>query len=111
MARSTCPRPPQRFRRRLDGRATGLPVFGADPVGDYRPLLENGGFVVESYAETTDWKKRAAATYEAIEAEFRWLAAEVGQTAAAASSFEMEMTLRRRVFKRRVAATAARSSP
>src|SRR4051812_24609653 len=39
-------------------KAAGLPVLGVDPIGDYRPLLEEAGLTIEAYEETPGWEER-----------------------------------------------------
>ncbi|MBN1587931.1 MAG: class I SAM-dependent methyltransferase [Pirellulales bacterium] len=54
----------------------------AGAVKDYRPLLENAGFEIESYDETLGWESRQRAVYERILAEEAALINEMGETTA-----------------------------
>src|SRR5262249_23667433 len=47
-------------------RTEGLPIFGVDPVPDYRPLLDSAGFDVVAYEETPGWTERVEAAFSAI---------------------------------------------
>lgn len=91
-------------------RSAGLPVFGADPVTDFRPVLERAGFSVERYEETTGWHGRVTSTYRAVLEERARLAQEMGTFAAAALVFEITATLDRQIFRRRVLVTAVRTA-
>ena len=84
-----------------DGRLAGLPVW-ADPVGDYRPLLERAGFRILSYEQIPDWQDQAAAGYGAVAAEQKALEAELG-AAAAAIVLEAPITLDLRPHRGNVA--------
>ncbi|MBI1886349.1 MAG: class I SAM-dependent methyltransferase [Chloroflexi bacterium] len=83
-------------------RAAGLPVVGAAPLDDYRPLLESVGFAVAAYEETPGWRERMTATYEAVLAAREVLTAEMGAVAAAALLTEVSLTLQRQFYRRRV---------
>jgi ubiquinone/menaquinone biosynthesis C-methylase UbiE len=89
-------------------RAADIPVLGLDPVADYRPALESAGFEVCSYEETSRWRERVTATYEAVSAALDALRQEMGQRAAAALALEVSLTLQQRPYRRRVLATAIR---
>jgi ubiquinone/menaquinone biosynthesis C-methylase UbiE len=91
-------------------RTAGLPGFGADPVGDFRPLLDRAGFAIDTYEETAGWQERMASTYSAILAALPILRQEAGGGAAAALSFEISATLDSHVIQRRVFVVASRSS-
>lgn len=90
-------------------RVAGLPVWGVDPVADYRPVLERAGFSVVRYEETPGWRERVTATFEAVVAEHAALDAELGVAAAAALSMEAALTLEQRPYRRRVLVVADRS--
>jgi SAM-dependent methyltransferase len=51
-----------------EGRVGGLD-FWDDPIGDYRPLLEQAGFEIVSYEQTPNWEEQVAAGFGAIVAE------------------------------------------
>jgi SAM-dependent methyltransferase len=87
---------------------TGLPVIGADPVNDYRPLLEAAGFAVSVYEEVPGWPEPMTAAYTAVLASKDALTNEMGEAAIAALSAEMSLTLDRKPYKRRVLAVAIR---
>jgi SAM-dependent methyltransferase len=91
-------------------RAAGLPVFGADPVGDFRPLLERAGFAIDIYEETPGWQERIASTDGAVRAALPTLSQEAGSWAAAALSFEISATLDSHVIQRRVFVVASLTS-
>jgi SAM-dependent methyltransferase len=74
------------------GRVAGLPVW-ADPVGDYRPLLERAGFRIVSYERIPGWQDQVAAGYGAVVAEQEALETELGPAAAAAVVLEATITL------------------
>ena len=84
-----------------------LPIW-SDPVGDYRPVLEAAGFRVERYEETSGWRDRLTATYEAVLAEGETLEAEMGPVAAAALSLEAATTLDEHPYSGRVLVAATR---
>ena len=90
------------------GRTVGLPVFGVDPVEDYRPLLTDGGFVVEAYEEVPGWPEPMTTTYSALLNASGALTQEMGQPAAAALFTELSMTLQQQPYRRRVLAVARR---
>ena len=90
-------------------RVAGLPVWGVDPVPDYRPALGQAGFTVARYEETPGWRERVTATFEAVVAERAALEAELGVAAANALLFEASVTLDHRPYRRRVLAVATRS--
>ena len=73
-------------------RIAGLPVWG-DPVGDYRPLLEQTGFEVLSYQQIPNWRDQVTEGFGAVVAEQGELEAELGQSAAAATVLEASLTL------------------
>jgi SAM-dependent methyltransferase len=89
------------------GRVAGLPVW-ADPVGDYRPLLERAGFRIVSYQQIPDWQGQVAAGYGAVVAEQKALAAELGPAAAAAIVLEASITLDLRPYSGHILALAVR---
>ena len=89
-------------------RTVGLPVFGVDPVEDYRPLLTDGGFTVEAYEEVPGWPEPVTATYSALLNASAALTQEMGQPAAAALFSELSMTLQQQPYRRRVLVVARR---
>jgi len=90
------------------GRTAGLPVFGVDPVEDYRPLLMDGGFTVEAYEEAPGWPEPVTTTYSALLNASGALTQEMGQPAAAALFTELSMTLQQQPYRRRVLVVARR---
>jgi SAM-dependent methyltransferase len=86
----------------------GLPVIGADPVDDYRPLLETVGFKVDVYEEVPKWSEAVTSAYSAVLAAKDALTAEMGEAAFGALAFEMSLTLERKLYKRRVLAVATK---
>ena len=90
-------------------RTAGLPVFGVDPVENYRPLLTDGGFIVEAYEEVPGWPEPMTTTYSALLNASGALTQEMGQPAAAALFTELSMTLQQQPYRRRVLAVARRS--
>ncbi len=86
----------------------GLPVIGADPVEDYRLLLEAAGFSVDVYEEVPGWPEPVTAAYSAVLAAKDVLTAEMGEAAIGALAFEMSLTLERKLYKRRVLAVATK---
>lgn len=91
------------------GRATGLPVFGADPVDDYRPLLTEAGLSVEAYEHVPGWPEPMTATYSALLSESASLIQEMGQAPAQAFFTELSLTLQQQPYRRRVLATATKA--
>ncbi|MDP2673339.1 MAG: methyltransferase domain-containing protein [Dehalococcoidia bacterium] len=89
-------------------RTAGLPVFGVDPVENYRPLLTDGGFTVEAYEEVPGWPEPVTATYSALLNASAALTEEMGQPAAAALFSELSMTLQQQPYRRRVLVVARR---
>ena len=90
------------------GHVAGLPVFGVDPVDDYRPLLTAGGFTVEAYEEAPGWPEPVTATYSALLNAGDALIREMGQQAAAALFSELSLTLQQQPYRRRVLVVATR---
>ena len=93
----------------LADRVSDVPVLGDDPIADYRPLLEQAGFAVEHYEQTPGWSDRLTRTYEAIVASGEALEHEMGADAYGSLLLEVEITLQRRPYRRRVKAVASRS--
>jgi len=89
-------------------RLTGVPILGADPVDDYRPLLDEGGFDVSVYEQTAGWEDRLTATYRAVMDARDALVPEMGEPAFNALSGEMSMTLTLRPYCGRVFAVATK---
>lgn len=86
----------------------GLPVIGADPVEDYRPLLEAAGFTIDAYEEVPGWPEPMTAAYRAVLAAREALTKEMGEAAFGALSAEMSLTLERKPYRRRVLAVATK---
>jgi ubiquinone/menaquinone biosynthesis C-methylase UbiE len=89
-------------------RAQGLPVLGTDPVDDYRPVLEEGGFAVDSYEESASWRERLDATYEAVLSQREELTDEMGEEAMAPLLMEVTLTLQHQPYRRRILAVSTR---
>jgi|CXWL01.1.fsa_nt_gi SAM-dependent methyltransferase len=87
-------------------RLAGVPILGADPVADYRPLLAQAGFEVERYEETPGWQTRVTSTYEALTAARPALTSEMGEVAADALLGEITLTLQVQPYRRRVLVVA-----
>jgi hypothetical protein len=90
-------------------RAAGLPVFGADPVENYCPLLTDVGFTIEVYEEVPGWPEPMTTTYSALLNASGALTQEMGQPAAASLFAELSMTLQQQPYRRRVLAVARRA--
>jgi SAM-dependent methyltransferase len=86
----------------------GLPVLGADPVADYRPLITAAGLDVEAYEETPGWAGRVQAAFSAITAHSGTLIAEMGQQAGDSILAEAAVTLQMNPYPRRILAVASR---
>lgn len=89
-------------------RAAGLPVFGIDPVEDYRPLLSEAGFSVEVYEEVPGWSEQVTSTYSALLSAGAALTQEMGQAAVAALFTELSLTLQQKPYRRRVLVVATK---
>ena len=89
-------------------RTAGLPIFGVDPVEDYRPLLSDAGFTVDTYEEVPGWPEPMTTTYSALLNAGEALTREMGQPAAAALFTELSMTLQQQPYRRRVLVVATR---
>lgn len=89
-------------------RVAGLPVFGTDPVADYRPALEASGFDVSSYDAVPGWPEPMIAAYSAIVDAKDVLVREMGDPAVNALLGEAALTLQLRPYRRRVLACATR---
>jgi SAM-dependent methyltransferase len=89
-------------------RAAGLPVLGVDPVGDYRPLLEEAGFDVDVYEELPGVPEPVTGAYRALLEARDTLLREMGESAAMSLFAELTLTLERRPYRRRVLACATR---
>ncbi len=90
-------------------RAADLPILGTDPVGDYRPLLTEAGFSVESYEEAAGWPEPMTTTYTKLLGEREALTKEMGEAAAGVLLMEMSMTVEGRPYRRRVLVAATKS--
>jgi SAM-dependent methyltransferase len=87
-------------------RVAGVPVFGADPVADYRAVLGEAGFDVYAYEDVPGWPEPMSAAYRALLDAKDALIAEMGEPAFAALSGELTLTLALRPYRRRVLACA-----
>jgi SAM-dependent methyltransferase len=90
-------------------RSAGLPLIEADPVPDYRPLLQKAGFRVLSYEQTPQWRERLEIAYRAIVGARHELAQEMGTSASAALLMETSLTLDRQPYSGRVLFVAEKS--
>lgn len=88
--------------------ATGLPVIGADPIDDYRPLLTEAGFSVEIYEEVPGWPEPMTTTYSALLNASEALKQEMGEVASQALFLELSITLQQQPYRRRVLVAATR---
>ena len=88
------------------GKAAGLPVLGVDPVGDYRPLLEEAGFVIDVYEETPGWEDRVYGVFQALVEASDVLNAEMGEQAAAGALAEAMLTVAMKPYPRRILGVA-----
>lgn len=89
-------------------RARAFPVLGTDPVEDYRPLLADAGFRVETYEDAPGWPEPMSSTYAACIAAKDALTQEMGEAAVGALTMEMSMTLQFKPYRRRVLAVATK---
>lgn len=89
-------------------RIAGFPVW-QDPVGDYRPLLEQTGFDVLRYEEIPNWQAQVAAGFGAIVDQREDLEAELGEAAAGAIVLEASITLQLQPYRGHVLVLATRS--
>ena len=87
-------------------RTKGIPVLGADPIADYRPLLEFAGFEVLAYEETPGWAERVEAAFTALVNAAEILTAEMGEQASASAVAEAMITLDIQPYPRRILAVA-----
>jgi ubiquinone/menaquinone biosynthesis C-methylase UbiE len=87
-------------------RVQNVPVFGTDPVGDYRPLLADVGFDVLRYEESIKWERRVTSTYQAIIDAKDTLIPEIGEAAFSALLGEVSVTLQLRPYRSRVLVAA-----
>ena len=88
---------------------TGLPVLGVDPVDDYRPLLQDAGFTVETYLESPAWSSVVRDTYQSLLDSRDALAKEMGEVATFALCSELTMTLEAEPYRRRMLVAATRN--
>src|SRR3972149_6705777 len=87
-------------------KAPGLPVFGSDPVDDYRPALTEAGFSVDVYDEVPGWPEPMTTTYSALLAASAALTEEMGQPSAISLFTELSLTLQQQPYRRRVLVAA-----
>jgi SAM-dependent methyltransferase len=83
-------------------RAADMPILGLDPVEDYRPVLAQAGFRVESYEEVPGWPEPMTTAYSTILDAREDLTREMGEAAVAALFLEMSMTIQKQPYRRRV---------
>ena len=89
-------------------KANGVPVLGVDPIPDYRPLLEQLGFVVELYEETPGWQERVYGAFAAIVDARDELRAEMGERAAGGAIAEAMLTVAVKPYPARILAVGRR---
>ena len=89
-------------------RATGRLAYRMDPVGDYRPMLIEAGFAVETYEETPAWKDRLRSTYEAVVASAAALSEEMGDDPFELMRSDLALVVDEGIFARRAFAVATR---
>lgn len=89
-------------------KARGLPVLGADPIADYRPMLADAGMLLDTYAETPGWQPRVYSAFRAIADAKDMLIQEMGVQAASAAVAEALLTLEVKPYPRRVLIGATR---
>jgi SAM-dependent methyltransferase len=87
-------------------RVDGIPVFGVEPIDDYAPLLDEAGFVVDTYEESRGWSERVSEAFGAVVDAMPALRAEMGEGPAASLHAEAALTLEVRPYRRRVVVTA-----
>jgi len=83
-------------------KAHGLPVLGADPIADYKPLLADAGLLLDTYSETPGWQQRTYGAFRAIADANDTLIQEMGVEAASAAVAEALLTLQVKPYPRRV---------
>jgi SAM-dependent methyltransferase len=83
-------------------KAHGLPVLGADPIADYKPLLADAGLLLDNYSETPEWQQRTYGAFRAIADANDMLIQEMGVEAASAAVAEALLTLQVKPYPRRV---------
>ncbi|MGQ0831353.1 MAG: class I SAM-dependent methyltransferase [Microthrixaceae bacterium] len=88
-------------------RVAHLPLWD-DAVADYRPLLADAGFTVETYEQLPGWEAKVDAGYRAVVAQQGALEAEMGASAAAAIALEAAITLKVQPYCGHVLAVATR---
>jgi SAM-dependent methyltransferase len=87
-------------------RVAGLPVLGIDPIVDYAPLLEDAGFRVDWYRESTGWVERVRGTFGAVLEAMPTLIDEMGEAAASSLGMEATLTSQFQPYRRRVVVAA-----
>jgi ubiquinone/menaquinone biosynthesis C-methylase UbiE len=87
-------------------RVAGLPVFGDDPISDYRDLLTAAGFEILLYEETAGWRERVSSAYQAVIEATPQLASEMGESVVKTLTGEMQLTLQLQPYRRRVLVSA-----
>ena len=88
-------------------KVAGLGVW-EDPVGDYRPALDDAGFDVVSYKQVDGWHDAVTGVYAAIVEQQEPLTAELGELAATALVLEATITLQLEPYAGHVFAVAER---
>jgi SAM-dependent methyltransferase len=83
-------------------KVSGVPILGVDPVEDYLPLLNEAGFIIDTYEETHGWSERVYGTFGALIEASDSLNAEMGELAAASVLAEAMLTVAVQPYPRRV---------
>lgn len=84
------------------------PGMSADPVDDYRPLLESNGFDIQTYEEIAGCPEPVRTTYQTLLDNRDALIDEMGAVAAAALFSELTLVLQTDLYQRRVLIVATR---
>lgn len=85
-----------------------LPSLSADPVEDYRPLLQAAGFRTDVYEEIPGCPDPVRLTYQSLLDAGDTLIAEMGPIAAMALFSELKMMIDTNMYKRRVLIVASK---
>jgi ubiquinone/menaquinone biosynthesis C-methylase UbiE len=88
----------------------GLPNLSADPVEDYRSVLETAGLKVERYEEVPGCPEPVRGTYQALLDAGETLVKEMGPIASTALFSELRMMIETNMYKRRVLIVASKGN-
>lgn len=83
-------------------RLAAIPGAWSDPVVDYGAVLKQAGLSVLVNESTDGWQERVTAAYTAVVAAREQLIEEMGERAANALLFEMNVTLEHKPYRDRV---------